>query len=188
MVTTSSVSRSIALLVLLFSLGAATATAQTATYEPTPGQAGKDVVWVPTPPELVEKMLDMAQGDAAGHRDRSGLRRRPQRDRRRQARRAGVRLRVQPRDGGALAPAGAGSRRRRSRDLHRRRHVRGRHLEGDRAGALPAAEQPRQAGAEVSGAAAGNANGQQHVSGDWLGCRRDRDRRRQSARAGARRT
>jgi precorrin-6B methylase 2 len=31
------------------------------TYEPTPGQAGKDVVWVPTPQELVEKMLDMAQ-------------------------------------------------------------------------------------------------------------------------------
>jgi precorrin-6B methylase 2 len=30
-------------------------------FEPTPGQAGKDVVWVPTPPELVEKMLDMAQ-------------------------------------------------------------------------------------------------------------------------------
>ena len=30
-------------------------------FEPTPGQAGKDVVWVPTPPELVEKMLDMAK-------------------------------------------------------------------------------------------------------------------------------
>jgi len=29
-------------------------------FEPTVGQAGKDVVWVPTPPELVEKMLDMA--------------------------------------------------------------------------------------------------------------------------------
>jgi SAM-dependent methyltransferase len=28
--------------------------------EPVPGQPGKDVVWVPTPPELVEKMLDMA--------------------------------------------------------------------------------------------------------------------------------
>jgi SAM-dependent methyltransferase len=27
---------------------------------PTPGQPGKDVVWVPTSPELVEKMLDMA--------------------------------------------------------------------------------------------------------------------------------
>src|SRR6187401_2554855 len=61
MVTTSSASRPIALLVLLFALGAATATAQTTTYEPTPGQAGKDVVWVPTPPELVERMLDLAK-------------------------------------------------------------------------------------------------------------------------------
>ncbi len=40
---------------------AAGAFAQTTTYEPTPGQAGKDVVWVPTPEELVEKMLDMAK-------------------------------------------------------------------------------------------------------------------------------
>jgi SAM-dependent methyltransferase len=31
------------------------------TFEPTIGQAGKDVVWVPTPPALVEKMLDMAK-------------------------------------------------------------------------------------------------------------------------------
>jgi precorrin-6B methylase 2 len=30
-------------------------------YKPTVGQSGKDVVWVPTPPELVEKMLDMAK-------------------------------------------------------------------------------------------------------------------------------
>ena len=29
-------------------------------FEPTVGQAGKDVVWVPSPPELVEKMLDVA--------------------------------------------------------------------------------------------------------------------------------
>jgi SAM-dependent methyltransferase len=29
-------------------------------FEPTVGQEGKDVVWVPTPPVLVEKMLDMA--------------------------------------------------------------------------------------------------------------------------------
>jgi SAM-dependent methyltransferase len=28
--------------------------------EPYVGQAGKDVIWVPTPPELVERMLDMA--------------------------------------------------------------------------------------------------------------------------------
>ncbi|OZI26881.1 SAM-dependent methyltransferase [Bordetella genomosp. 9] len=31
------------------------------TYKPTVGQEGKDVVWVPTPQVLVEKMLDMAQ-------------------------------------------------------------------------------------------------------------------------------
>jgi precorrin-6B methylase 2 len=47
-------------LVLLI-LSAAAAAAQTQTYEPTPGQAGKDVVWVPTPQELVDKMLDMAK-------------------------------------------------------------------------------------------------------------------------------
>lgn len=34
--------------------------AQPKPFEPTVGQAGKDVVWVPTPPILVEKMLDMA--------------------------------------------------------------------------------------------------------------------------------
>jgi SAM-dependent methyltransferase len=30
-------------------------------FEPTVGQAGKDVVWVPTPQALVDKMLDLAQ-------------------------------------------------------------------------------------------------------------------------------
>lgn len=30
-------------------------------YVPQVGQAGKDVVWVPTPPELVERMLDLAK-------------------------------------------------------------------------------------------------------------------------------
>jgi precorrin-6B methylase 2 len=38
------------------------AAAQTAKpFEPTVGQAGKDVVWVPTPQPLVEKMLDLAK-------------------------------------------------------------------------------------------------------------------------------
>ena len=49
-------------------LAAATAFAQqapTKPFEPTVGQAGKDVVWVPTPPELVEKMLDMARVSSA---------------------------------------------------------------------------------------------------------------------------
>jgi SAM-dependent methyltransferase len=35
--------------------------AQTKEYQPEVGQSGKDVVWVPTQQELVEKMLDMAK-------------------------------------------------------------------------------------------------------------------------------
>jgi hypothetical protein len=39
----------------------ATSTQKPKPFEPTVGQAGKDVVWVPTPQPLVEKMLDMAK-------------------------------------------------------------------------------------------------------------------------------
>jgi SAM-dependent methyltransferase len=48
--------------VLLAGSGPAPALAQAsgAFYEPIVGQEGKDVVWVPTPPILIEKMLDMA--------------------------------------------------------------------------------------------------------------------------------
>src|SRR6188474_3664963 len=49
--------------ILLAALGAALvapALAQ-APYEPVPFQPGKDVVWVPTPQALVDKMLDMAK-------------------------------------------------------------------------------------------------------------------------------
>lgn len=43
-------------------VGLNTASAQTKTeFQPTVGQPGKDVVWVPTPQELVETMLDMAR-------------------------------------------------------------------------------------------------------------------------------
>jgi hypothetical protein len=53
-------------LLFLLSLSvAAVAGAQTQApakpFEPTVGQAGKDVVWVPTPQALVDKMLDMAK-------------------------------------------------------------------------------------------------------------------------------
>src|SRR5712671_4149156 len=40
-------------------LAAAPALAQK--FEPQVGQAGKDVIWVPTPDEVVERMLTMAQ-------------------------------------------------------------------------------------------------------------------------------
>ena len=39
----------------------APAQAPASTYQPSVGQAGKDVVWVPTPQALVDKMLDMAR-------------------------------------------------------------------------------------------------------------------------------
>jgi SAM-dependent methyltransferase len=52
-------------LALIFSLavGGACAQAQPAKqeYEPRVGQEGKDVIWVPTPQALVDKMLDMAK-------------------------------------------------------------------------------------------------------------------------------
>jgi SAM-dependent methyltransferase len=42
-------------------LAQATSTQKPKPFEPVVGQAGKDVVWVPTPQPLVEKMLDMAK-------------------------------------------------------------------------------------------------------------------------------
>ena len=39
----------------------APAPAAATTYEPSVGQEGKDVVWVPTPQVVVDKMLDMAK-------------------------------------------------------------------------------------------------------------------------------
>lgn len=50
----------IAALLAAFLLFALPAAAQK-TYEPQVGQAGKDVIWVPTPDEVVERMLRMAQ-------------------------------------------------------------------------------------------------------------------------------
>lgn len=49
-------------LVLLLTAGVASAQqAGTATFEPRVGQPGKDVVWVPSPQTLVDKMLEMAK-------------------------------------------------------------------------------------------------------------------------------
>ena len=59
-----------ALLALLLSFFAAASFAQrqpAQTYEPEVGQAGKDVVWVPTSNALVNKMLDMAKVTPTDH-------------------------------------------------------------------------------------------------------------------------
>jgi len=48
--------------VMLLALAiAAPANAQQSTFKPEVGQAGKDVVWVPTPEVMVERMLDLAK-------------------------------------------------------------------------------------------------------------------------------
>ena len=53
---------SAAIAVLLVSATAfAQAQQTTKPFEPTVGQPGKDVVWVPTPQQLVDRMLDMAK-------------------------------------------------------------------------------------------------------------------------------
>ena len=52
---------------IAFSICACSAHAQTkpaTSFEPVVGQAGKDVIWVPTPPILIERMLRMAQVNA----------------------------------------------------------------------------------------------------------------------------
>ena len=59
------VTRSLVLTLATVLAGASIAFAQaqagTKPFEPQVGQPGKDVVWVPTPQALVEKMLDMAK-------------------------------------------------------------------------------------------------------------------------------
>ena len=53
--------RIVARLMIAICLGVAVAAAAAdVPYEPTVGQAGKDVIWVPTPDTMVEKMLDVA--------------------------------------------------------------------------------------------------------------------------------
>jgi hypothetical protein len=46
---------------LLFAVVGSSQTQAAQTYEPQVGQEGKDVIWVPTPQALVDKMLDMAK-------------------------------------------------------------------------------------------------------------------------------
>jgi hypothetical protein len=57
-VTTRSVTLAFALVPFLATAAAAQ---QAKPFEPVVGQEGKDVVWVPTPPETVERMLDIAK-------------------------------------------------------------------------------------------------------------------------------
>jgi SAM-dependent methyltransferase len=53
--------KAFAALLCAFLLAGAACAQTSDAYEPIPGQPGKDVIWVPTPNALVEKMLDMAR-------------------------------------------------------------------------------------------------------------------------------
>jgi SAM-dependent methyltransferase len=53
--------RGLAVLGLLLLLPLTLDAQQARQFEPEIGQPGKDVVWVPTPPELVDKMMDLAK-------------------------------------------------------------------------------------------------------------------------------
>jgi hypothetical protein len=53
--------RRVALAALLAASASASAQQSTSGYEPQVGQEGKDVVWVPTPQAVVDRMLDMAK-------------------------------------------------------------------------------------------------------------------------------
>jgi hypothetical protein len=57
----SLVSRRLVLALFLTLPASVFAQSQGATFEPQVGQAGKDVIWVPTPQELVDKMLEIAK-------------------------------------------------------------------------------------------------------------------------------
>ncbi len=50
-----------AVVALFIAAGAASAQDAKGTFTPTEGQAGRDVVWVPTPENMVERMLDVAK-------------------------------------------------------------------------------------------------------------------------------
>ena len=56
-------SRRVAFVLLssLMIVGCASTPTTDPNYQPARGQSGKDVIWIPTPPELVEKMLTMAK-------------------------------------------------------------------------------------------------------------------------------
>ena len=156
-------------------------------FEPKVGQAGKDVVWVPTSQALVDKMLDMAKVTPQDFVMDLGFGRRPHRHHRRQARRDRHGHRVQPRHGRAVEGERREGGRHRQGDVPQGRPLRDRLLEGDGHHDVPAARDQRQAAPEDPEPQAGHARGLELLHDGGLGSGPDRDHQRRAARAGARR-
>ena len=95
-------SRLAAVLALIVASGTLSTAQQAQPYQPQLNQPGKDVQWVPTPPALVEKMLDLARLTPEGSAGRPRLRRRRPGDRGGAARRPRARHRVRPPPGRVL--------------------------------------------------------------------------------------
>ena len=141
----------------------AQAPAQEEPFVPQVGQAGKDVVWVPTPPELVEAMLNLAKvtpqdfvmdlGSGDGRNVIAAAKR--------GARAVGVEFNPKMVELSKKECHGCG--RRRQGDVRRGRHVPGGHLESLGDGAVPAAEQYAAAPPEVSRPATGQPDRVEHV-------------------------
>ena len=115
-------------------------------YTPSVGQEGKDVIWVPTPQALVERMLQMAGtkstdyvvdlGSGDGRTVITAVKKFG-------AHRA--RHRIQPRHGRAREARRREGRRRGQGAVHAGRHLPDRFQQGDRAHAVPAAVAQREA-------------------------------------------
>ena len=115
------------------------------------------------------------QADAEGLRDGPRLRRRPRHHRRRQARHAGPRHRVEPGSRRSFEQARGCGRGVAAGEVRARRHVRGRHLEGHGARPVHAAGPTGQADAEIPRDAAGLPHHRQRLRHSRLDHRRDRE-------------
>ena len=159
---------------------------QTKPFEPQVGQPGKDVVWVPTPQALVDKMLDLAKVTANDtvYDLGSGDGRTVITAAKRGARAFGIEYNPDMVELSKKNAAEAGVQRG-SRDVHEGRPVRDRLLEGDRDHDVPAARHQPEAASEDSRHAAGHPHRLEHLHDGRVGSRRHRDGHRRAARPGA---
>ena len=153
---------------------AAQAAAPSKEYTPSVGQEGKDVIWVPTPQALVERMLQMAGTkptdyvvDLGSGDGRTVIT---------AAKKFGTRalgVEFNPDMVKLAQKLAAEGGRGRPRHLCPGRHVRSRHLQGHSAGAVPDACEPRTPRAEVPRLAPRHTHRRQHVRHSQLDAGRD---------------
>ena len=177
---TQSVTRSLAFagVTAMVTLSIALAQPSKKPFEPQVGQPGKDVIWVPTPQALVEKMLDLTKVSPNDiHYDLgSGDGRTVIAAAKRGAKAFGVEYNP---DMVALSRANAEKEKvSDTRHLHRRRHLQDRLLEGQRHHALSAHQPEREAAPDHPRDAAGHPRGVELVRHGRLAAGHDRQRLR----------